>query len=166
MISKTQTAGPSLRDFERDISAVALRFTNGGVDPKARDFEDYANYLRYAAWRALQRCGAKAYVRRAIWNAAKDLARQARAYQNAIVLYEATLPEAQSTNPFGQVDARLDLQKVRSETPETFGELVCVLDAGSPCQALKDLGRSRSTLYRRHASNVDRARKVLETEGS
>ena len=160
MTGKTQTAEPSLVDFERDISAVANHFTNGGVDPKARDFDDYANRLRFAAWRAIRKCAVKAYVRRAISNAAKDLARQAWAYKRAIPT--APFEYHPRYDPYPQIDAKLDLQKVWSQTPEVFDELVSVLDAGSPCKAFQKTGRSRSTLYRRHALNVDAARMVLE----
>ena len=159
MTGKSQMATPSLKDFERDVIKVAGHFTKGGVDPRGRDFDDYANHLRFAAWRASKRPSnnTRAFIRRAIWNAAKDLARQA--YRCSIPTSELR-EEIISTDPYPRINARLDLQKVLDETPEVLNELVLVMCEGSPCHAFTE--GSKSTKYRRHASNVARAREVLK----
>ena len=151
-------------DFEELIGAVAQTYASDGVDHRGHDQEDYMNFLRFAAWDAIRKCPDEAgegYVRVAIWNKAKDLYRAGRSAKRLAKDNEtASLSLTGTVDPWAQVEASIDLQKLMSEAPVVFEELVSVLGADQTPDVL-DLSLCRTSKYRRHRQNLRKARKVL-----
>jgi hypothetical protein len=163
MKQKSRTGHLSVEDFEPDVLAVARRFTRAGMDSCAQDVDDYASALRVAVWKALNTEAKypRAYVKQAIWNTARRLYQQAARYQGYLrQLQHAGL--SGSYDPYDQLDARLDLQKVMVDAPEAFKELVLVIDEGTISALRGQGGCSRTTLHRRHHRNVQCAQEALK----
>jgi len=99
---------PEIRSLVRNISPTGRDYL--GLDP-----DDYANRLRYAAWRASKRRLDPRYIRTALHNELRTLHRQSvtrRRYESAV------FPAAPETyDPQGRYEAASDLSRL-ADSPE------------------------------------------------
>lgn len=144
----------TLASFEKDIGRAARTFVKTGADHRGADYDDYANEMRVAAWRAIQKLQDRGYVIQAIWNAGRSLRRRSSfeaAFKRRLLAVEHVEP---SIDP--NLDWMVDAHRAWVQTPDSDRELV--LDhklGGRPFKAIaKDLGVSDWEARRRFNATV------------
>lgn len=169
-----QWATTPIAQYEAHISLVARisawRVMRGNsLDAIGLGVEDYRSELRIAALEALRGCaglspaGVVQYVKRAIWNRAKDLSRKNARERVFREKYDGFCVRNMFFDPRDRLHARNTLNQLASRISESEAAcLAAYLFSGGVREAARDLGMGHSSYHRQFSLARSNAKKLLE----
>ncbi len=166
----TDTMAKRLAAFDETISQI-LNFygITDQLDTTGLDRDDFNAILREEAWNLIREKGdlTKAFICKALWNRARMLLRlrRARIAKQRVFPTETTetavFEDRAPNNPWNQIDARLDVQKVVDALSPDEVQILWTVAQEGRTEAGKELGLKKTTLHRRYSSALEESRARL-----